>query len=138
VDQANTAIDKLRNLIRIHLEEFQNDPEMAVAYQIETRQQRDFTLEHIKEMSRMYRDIVTEIVELGQREGTIRENLPMGLVKRLINGAVDEVINAWIHKSGGYDLAAMADPLVDLFVNGIGVPDARPLVGAQSAGRSLR
>lgn len=122
VDQADTAIGKLRNLIRIHLQEFQSDPNMAVAYQIETRQQRDFTLEHIKEMSRMYRDIITEIVELGQREGTIRENLPMGLVKRLINGAVDEVINDWIHKNGRYELTAMAEPLVDLFVNGIGAP----------------
>lgn len=120
VDLAETAIGKLYNLIRCHLEEFQNDPSMAIAYQIETRQQRDFTLEHVKEMSRMYRDIITGIVELGQEEGTIRKNLPMALVKRLINGAVDEVINAWIHKNGGYDLVAMTEPLVDLFINGIG------------------
>jgi TetR/AcrR family fatty acid metabolism transcriptional regulator len=40
---------------------------------------------------------------------------------RLITGAVDEVINSWIHSGGSYDLVSMADPLVDLFIHGIGV-----------------
>lgn len=120
VDQADSALDKLRNLIRSHLEEFQNDPNMAVAYQIETRQLRDFTSEHIREMSVMYRDIINEIVQLGQKEGTIRDNLPLGLVKRVISGAVDEVINAWTHWGKESDLVSMAEPLVDLFVHGIG------------------
>jgi TetR/AcrR family fatty acid metabolism transcriptional regulator len=48
----------------------------------------------------------------------------MGLVKRFVNGAVDEVINAWIHSGGKYNLETMADPLVDLFIKGIGVPEA--------------
>ena len=33
VSQANNTVDKLRNLIRRHLEEFQNDRNMAVVYQ---------------------------------------------------------------------------------------------------------
>ena len=68
----------------------------------------------------MYRDIISEVVELGQEEGSIRRDLYMGLVKRFINGAVDEVINSWIHSGGKYDLVTMADPLVDLFIRGIG------------------
>ena len=120
VNQADTAIEKLRNLIHTHLEEFRNDPHMAIAYQIETRQHREFTQEHIKEMSAMYRDIINEIIELGQKEGTIRPNLPLGMVKRMINGAVDEVINAWIYKGSDTDLVQLADPLVDLFFHGIG------------------
>ena len=122
VDQEDTALGKLRNLIRMHLEEFQKDPNMAIVYQVETHQQRRLAQDPIKEMSKMYRDIISEVVELGQEEGTIRRSLYMGLVKRLINGAVDEVINAWIHTGGNYDLASMADPLVDLFINGIGTP----------------
>ena len=34
--------------------------------------------------------------------------------------AVDEVINTWLHSGGKYDLVSMADPLVELFLNGIG------------------
>jgi TetR/AcrR family fatty acid metabolism transcriptional regulator len=71
-------------------------------------------------MSQMYLDILAEIVENGQAEGCIRKDLYLGLVKRFIIGAVDEVINTWLHSGGRYDLVSMADPLVDLFFNGIG------------------
>ena len=68
----------------------------------------------------MYLDIIAEIVETGQAEGLIRKDLYLGLVKRFIVGAVDEVINTWLHSGGRYDLVSMADPLIDLFLNGIG------------------
>jgi len=125
VNQSATAEDKLRCLIRVHLEEFQKDRNMAIVYQAETHQNRRLGHEQIKEMSKMYRDIISEVVELGQEEGTIRRDLYMGLVKRFINGAVDEVINSWIHSGGQYDLVTMADPLVDLFIKGIGGPAIR-------------
>ncbi len=120
VSHPATAEEKLRCLIRVHLQEFQKDRNMAIVYQAETHQNRRLGNEQIKEMSKMYRDIISEVVELGQDEGTIRKDLYMGLVKRFINGAVDEVINSWIHSGGQYDLVTMADPLVDLFIQGIG------------------
>jgi TetR/AcrR family fatty acid metabolism transcriptional regulator len=121
VDKPASAEEKLRCLIRVHLQEFQKDRNMAIVYQAETHQNRPLGTELIKEMSKMYRDLISEIVELGQEEGSIRRDLYMGLVKRFINGAVDEVINSWIHSGGKYDLVTMADPLVDLFIMGIGV-----------------
>lgn len=123
VDQADTAVEKLRNLIRTHLNEFQKDPNMAMVYQAEVYQQRRLAKDSIKEMSKMYRDIITELIERGQEEGSMRRNLYIGLVKRLVNGAVDEVINAWIHQGCSYDLVSMADPLVELFIQGIGNTD---------------
>lgn len=120
VSQPATAEEKLRCLIHVHLQEFQKDRNMAIVYQAETHQNRRLGQEQIKEMSKMYRDIISEVVELGQEEGTIRKDLYMGLVKRFINGAVDEVINSWIHSGGEYDLVTMAAPLVDLFIKGIG------------------
>jgi len=53
----------------------------------------------------------------------MRKDLYMGLVKRFIIGAIDEVINTWLHSGGSYDLVSMADPLVDLFIRGVGNPD---------------
>jgi TetR/AcrR family fatty acid metabolism transcriptional regulator len=72
-------------------------------------------------MSKLYLDIISDIVECGQVEGAIRRDLYLGLVKRLIIGSVDEVINTWLHAGGQYDLVSMADPLVELFIRGIGV-----------------
>lgn len=120
VDKADNCFDKLRNLVRRHLEEFQNDRNMAVLYQAETHQNSRLVEEQIKEMSKLYLDIVSEIVEQGQEEGRIRKDVYVSLVKRFILGGVDEVINTWLHSGGKYNLVSMADPLVDLFIRGIG------------------
>jgi len=123
VKKADTCLDKLRNLIRRHLTEFQRDRDMAVVYQVETHQINRAAESQIREMSQMYQDLIAEIVEQGQQEGSIRKDLYVGLVKRFILGAVDEVINSWLHSEGRYDLVSMADPMVDLFVRGIGTAE---------------
>jgi len=125
VNQADNAIDKLGNLIRRHLQEFQADRYMAILYQSETHQRTRMVEDQIREMSDMYLDIVTEIVEQGQAEGSIRKDLYVGLVKRFILGAVDEVINTWLHSGSKYDLVSMTDPLVSLFIHGIGSGEER-------------
>jgi TetR/AcrR family fatty acid metabolism transcriptional regulator len=122
VDRAETSSDKLRNLVRRHLAEFQRDRDGAVVYQVETHQSSRLAEAQIKEMSKMYRDLISEIIEQGQQEGTIRKDLYVGLVKRFIIGGVDEVINTWLHSDGEYDLVSMADPLVELFMKGVGSP----------------
>lgn len=96
-----------------------------MVYRAETHQNSRLVEEQIKEMSKMYLDIVSEIVEQGQEEGAMRRDLYLGLVKRFILGAVDEVINTWLHTGSSYDLVTMADPLVDLFMRGIGQNDDR-------------
>jgi len=123
VNKSDNSLDKLRNLIRRHLTEFQRDRDMAVVYQVETHQNSRLAEDQIREMSQMYQDLVSEIVETGQQEDSIRKDLYVGLVKRFILGAVDEVINTWLHSDKNYDLVSMADPLVDLFVRGIGTSD---------------
>ncbi|MFP4214173.1 MAG: TetR/AcrR family transcriptional regulator [Desulfohalobiaceae bacterium] len=120
VDSAEHALDKLRNLIHRQLAEFETNRDMAIVYQMETRLKRHLSDRKIKEMSKMYFDLVAEIVEQGQKEGVIRKNLQVNLVKQLIIGAVDEVITTWLYSSREYTLVSMADPLVDLFVRGIG------------------
>ena len=125
VDRAQTSLDKLRNVVRRHLAEFQRDRDGAVVYQVETHQNSRLAEAQIREMSQMYRDLISEIVEQGQQEGTIRRDLYVGLVKRFVIGAVDEVINTWLHSDGEYDLVSMAEPLVELFIKGIGSPPAK-------------
>ena len=118
VESGRTAEEKLRNLIRCHLDEFQKDKNMAVIFQSEVRYLRDIQSQ-IKDISKMYLDLLSDIIELGQNEGTIRQDLFVGLVKRFILGAVEGVISTWVSASGRYDLVSMADPLVDLYMSGV-------------------
>jgi len=93
---------------------------MAIVYQTETRRKYRVVESEIKTMSKLYFDLVAEIIEKGQQDGSIRKELYLGIVKRFILGSVDEVINTWLHSDGKYDLVSMADPLVDLIIRGIG------------------
>ena len=57
VGRGANSLEKLRNLVRVHLAEFQRDPDMAVVYQIETHQSSRLAEEQIREMAKMYQDI---------------------------------------------------------------------------------
>ena len=122
VNEGVTAEAKLRNLIKTHLGEFQTNMDMAIVFQAETRQvrQSEAIRVHVLEIARKYREVIGMIIEDGQREGAMRKDLYLGLVKTYITGAIDEVINSWVLADGKYDLVSMADPLVDLYVKGIG------------------
>jgi TetR/AcrR family fatty acid metabolism transcriptional regulator len=120
LNRYDNAMDKLLHLVRRHLEVFQDDINMAIVYRAETRQSSRLIENQIREMSKMYLDLVGEIIEQGQEEGTIRKDLYFRLVKQFIMGAVDDVINTWVLAEGKYDLISMADPLVDLLVRGLG------------------
>ncbi len=120
VDKAGSSADKLKNLVRHHLEVFQRDMNMAIVYQAESRRKNALVEEQFKAMSRNYLDMVGEIIEQGQVEGNLRKDLYMSLAKRFVLGAVDEVINAWVLSGGKYELVSMADPLVDLIIRGLG------------------
>jgi len=118
VEKGQNAEEKLRYLIRCHLEEFQNDKNMAIIFQSEVRYLRDIESQ-IKDISKMYLDLLSDIIEQGQTEGSMRQDLFVGLVKRFILGAVEGVISTWVSAAGRYDLVSMADPLVDLFLTGV-------------------
>ena len=118
VKKGKNAEEKLRYLIRCHLAEFQNDKNMAIIFQSEVRYLRDIESQ-IENISKMYLDLLSEIIELGQIEGSMRQDLFVGLVKRFILGAVEGVINTWVSADGRYDLVSMADPLVDLYLTGV-------------------
>ena len=133
VEEGQTAIEKLQNLIRAHLEVFQSQPNGAIVYQSETHLQWRLVQEPTRQMSKMYREVISKLVAMGQKEGTIRTDIYVGLVKRLINGAVEEVINTWIHTGMDHDLASMAEPLVDLFLRGVGTERSTNAVNKQIA-----
>ncbi len=118
VKKGQNAEEKLRNLIQCHLAEFQNDKNMAIIFQSEARYLREVEPQ-IENISKMYLDLLSDIIEQGQIEGLIRQDLFVGLVKRFVLGAVEGVINTWVSDGSRYDLVSMADPLVDLYLTGV-------------------
>ncbi len=120
VKKGKNALDKLKRLIYAHLKAFESNKEMAIVYQVESKKRSHLSKDKIKEISVLYQELIKEIVELGQKEGTIRKDLSIPLVRQLMVGAIDEVITTWVYTSKKYKLTSMADPLMDLIIKGIG------------------
>lgn len=114
------ALARFRKLIAMHLAGFQAYPELAAVLQVELRQSSRFMREYKKVELKNYLDLMGDVVRDGQAQGVFRKDLPLGLVKRFIFGALDEVVSTWVLAGRPYDLESLTDPLMDLFVNGLG------------------
>jgi TetR/AcrR family fatty acid metabolism transcriptional regulator len=132
------ARSRLLCLIRMHLEEFQSHPHLAAVFQVELRQSQRFMREYAKSELREYLDLIGEIVEQGQGEGLFRPDIPIGLVKRLIFGTIDEVVSTWVMSGMKQDLDGLALPLMDLFMRGIGLGEATPALQGGSEAQESR
>jgi TetR/AcrR family transcriptional regulator, fatty acid metabolism regulator protein len=117
--QQNGALAKFECLIKMHLAEFQANPDLAAVFQVELRQSSRFMRESEKTELKRYLDLIGEVLEQGQREGLFRKDLPMGLIKRFIFGTLDEVVSTWVLAGRRYDLEGLAKPITDLFLRGI-------------------
>ncbi|ROQ90815.1 TetR/AcrR family transcriptional regulator [Desulfosoma caldarium] len=127
------ALARFRCLIAMHLAGFQAYPELAAVLQVELRQSSRFMREYKKVELKNYLDLVGEVVRDGQQQGVFRQDLPLSLVKRFIFGTLDEVVSTWVLAGRPYDLETLTEPLMDLFVNGLGVPEVKARLAGMNA-----
>jgi TetR/AcrR family transcriptional regulator, fatty acid metabolism regulator protein len=115
----DNAMARLECLIRMHLAEFQANPDLAAVFQVELRQSSRFMRESEKIELKKYLDLIGEIIEQGQQQGLVRRDVPVGLIKRFIFGTLDEVVSTWVLSGRRYDLETQAKPITQLFLRGI-------------------
>ena len=88
---------------------------------------------------RDYLDVLTGVIAEGQRDGTLRADLPAKVVAKALFGALDEMVTSWILGRKTYDLGELAAPVVDLFLRGAQASGraqvARPALRAVALGR---
>ncbi len=120
-----SAVDRLKLLVRLHFEVSQEDMHAALVYQVEMRRSTRLMKEDIRDALKSYHEIVGAILEEGQQEGTVRQDIHVGLIKRVIFASVDEAITTWVMARGKYGLVPLAEPLVEFFLQGICATPAR-------------
>ena len=126
------APSRLRLLAEHHLRVLGADRDLAVVFQVELRQSTKFMERFTATWLRRYFDLVTSVIEQGQREGTLRADLPRKLVAKAFFGTLDELVTSWVIGRKDYDLALLAGPAVDLLLRG-----AAPAVAPVSSRRAL-
>jgi TetR/AcrR family fatty acid metabolism transcriptional regulator len=126
------AREKLGLVARHHLELLGGNRDLAVVFQVELRQSTQFMERFTASWLQDYLDIVDGVIAEGQKSGTLRPELPRKVVVKAFFGALDEMVTSWVLSRKGYDLAALAEPVVDLFLNGAAA-GARPAALRQAA-----
>ena len=112
-------VERLRRLARVHLERLGQDRDLAVVFQVELRQSTKFMERFSSTLLQDYLHAIRDAVVDAQTAGRFRREVSPTFAAKMLYGALDEMATNWILSRRRYALAAQADEVVDLFVNGM-------------------
>jgi TetR/AcrR family fatty acid metabolism transcriptional regulator len=110
--------ERLRRIARLHLERIGRDRDLAVVFQVELRQSTKFMERFSSTQLREYLGLIRDTIAHGQTIGVFRSELRPTVAAKIFFGALDEMATDWMLSRRRYRLAAEANEVVDLFING--------------------
>lgn len=119
IEQLESPDDKLRIMLRLHLETLARDRSLAQVLQIEARHSRRFLSLFTRGRLGEYLGILRGIIEEGQELGCFRRDISAGLASTLIFGAADELVTSWLLADNPGDLMRHLQPLLQLLCEGM-------------------
>lgn len=113
------AKEKLAAIIDYHLKVLGSRPEQAMVTQIELRQIDPAINRGISGPLLSYFTLIEEVIAEGKVEGLYRKDLDTRMARKIVFGAIDEVVTCWVMSSRRYELAPLGKSLYQLLVNGL-------------------
>ncbi len=122
IDSESTVIKKIERFVYTHLNFVKKNPKLAQVLQLELRQSNKFIKEYTGSKLREYLNLIGDLIEEGQRQGVIRQDIQPGVAKRALFGALDEIATHWVLlKNSKYDLEQSAKQIAEIFIRGVTV-----------------
>jgi TetR/AcrR family fatty acid metabolism transcriptional regulator len=112
------ASAKLHAIAARHLRLLGENPDLAVVFQVELRQSTRFMERFTASWFKDYLELLTTAIAEGQKDGSLRAELPKKVLAKALFGALDEMVTSWMLGRRNYDLAELAPPVVELFLRG--------------------
>ena len=112
-------VERLRRLALVHLERLGQDRDLAVVFQVELRQSTKFMERFSSSLLQDYLHAIRDAVADAQTAGRFRREVSPTFAAKVLYGALDEMATNWILSRRRYALAAQANEVVDLVVNGM-------------------
>lgn len=122
------AEEKLQAVITYHLTTLGGRPDQARVTQIELRQIDQEINEGISQPLLKYFKVIEEVIEEGISEGLYRRELNVRTARKVIFGAIDEVVTCWVMSRKPYELSQLAVPVFNLLAGGLRIPRHPPLL----------
>ena len=118
LEQIQDPIEKLREIVYLHLKHLGANRDLAMVFQIEFRHNIVFMERLTKTRLADYFKIIEGVIIEGQQKGLFKELNPRFCAKILF-GIIDEMVTSWLIANKNYRLEKDADILVNTFVYGI-------------------
>jgi len=113
------AKEKLATIITYHLTTLAKKPDQAKVTQIELRQTDQTINEGISGPLKSYFKLIEEVIDEGKMQNLYRQNLNTRTARKVVFGAVDEVVTCWVMSNKHYELGALSEPLFEMLVKGL-------------------
>jgi TetR/AcrR family fatty acid metabolism transcriptional regulator len=120
-----SAPERLRAIAERHLTVLGENRELAAVFQVELRQSTRFMERFTASWLHDYFALLDEVIEEGQRDGSLRADVSRTLAAKMLFGALDETVTSWLLSEKRYPLKKQAAPVVDLFLRGAAVASGR-------------
>jgi len=117
--QCRDANEKLERVIAYHLTTLGNNPEQAKVTQIELRQIDQTINEGISRPLKQYFRLIEEVINEGITQGLYRQDLNVRTARKVVFGAIDEVVTCWVMSGKPYSLAELKSSVYDMLVKGL-------------------
>ncbi|NNE07280.1 MAG: TetR/AcrR family transcriptional regulator [Gemmatimonadetes bacterium] len=112
---------RIRRLIEYHLAFFEHDPELAVVFQIHLREVSPMIRDGITPVLVRYFDLIDDILQDAHGRGFLDPELDLRLARKVLFGALDEIVTSWARAEHRYSLLAQVDPLYRILSRAIGL-----------------
>jgi len=119
LNQCQNANEKLATIIRYHLTTLANRPDQAKVTQIELRQIDQEINEGISGPLMSYFQLIEEVIDEGKRQNLYRQDLNTRTARKVVFGAIDEVVTCWVMSNKPYDLRILSEPVFEMLVRGL-------------------
>lgn len=118
IAEVKDSAKKLQKLVEAHLTKVEANFNLAVVCLVELRQPDTMLRVATGKVLRHYFQLIEEIVEEGQNNGTFNPRLNIFLVRQMIFGTLDQIVTSWVwHRRPG--LADQAPQVYEMLLDGL-------------------
>ncbi|MGE5841265.1 MAG: TetR/AcrR family transcriptional regulator [Deltaproteobacteria bacterium] len=113
------ALNKLRKFVWYFLYFFKTNPEYGRLLMLEMRVSKSFVKTKTYDFLKQSVSSVMDIISEGQKEGVIRTDVDIYLLRHLILGILEHMVTRWLLKDGKYDLIEHHQEVSLLLIEGL-------------------
>jgi len=122
---ARNSRERLRLLVWRHLRSIRDYPLLCRLMFREVRSEADYHGSGLHQLNRQYTELLVQVLDVGQRSGEIRQDVPLPLLRDMVYGAIEHHTWNFICGRGALDIDRIAEQMTVMLCDGIATK--RPL-----------